>query len=39
MDKEILIFINRLSDVLFMMARVMAKREGGTTYGFKRTDT
>ena len=38
-DKEILIFINRLSDVLFMMARVMAKREGGTTYGFKRTDT
>lgn len=38
-DKEILIFINRLSDVLFMMARVIAKREGGISHGFKRTDT
>jgi len=38
-DKEILTFINRLSDVLFMIARVMAKREGGISHGFERKDT
>lgn len=37
-DKNIIIFINRLSDVLFMMARVIAKREGGEYYGIKRSD-
>lgn len=38
-DKGILIFINRMSDVLFMMARVIGKREGGRIYGFKRENT
>jgi cob(I)alamin adenosyltransferase len=38
-DKNIIIFINRLSDVLFMMARVIAKREGGEYNGIKRSNT
>lgn len=37
-DKIVLKFINRLSDLLFMMARVIGKRKGGTIHGFKRDD-
>lgn len=33
-DKNILKFINRLSDVFFMMARVIGKREKGVRRGF-----
>ncbi|MCA1927287.1 MAG: cob(I)yrinic acid a,c-diamide adenosyltransferase [Calditerrivibrio sp.] len=35
-DKNILRFINRLSDLLFMMARVIGKRKGGKYHGFER---
>lgn len=35
-DKNILRFINRLSDLLFMMARVIGKRKGGNCHGFER---
>ncbi|MCX8084878.1 MAG: cob(I)yrinic acid a,c-diamide adenosyltransferase [Calditerrivibrio sp.] len=35
-DKIFLRFINRLSDLLFMMARVIAKRKGGKSHGFER---
>lgn len=34
-DKNILKFINRLSDLLFMLARVIGKREGGRAHGFE----
>ncbi|ADR19123.1 cob(I)yrinic acid a,c-diamide adenosyltransferase [Calditerrivibrio nitroreducens] len=37
-DKIVLRFINRLSDLLFMMARVIGKRKGGKIHGFKRDD-
>jgi len=33
-DKNILRFINRLSDVFFMMARVIGKKENGVCRGF-----
>ncbi|MGA1845875.1 cob(I)yrinic acid a,c-diamide adenosyltransferase [Deferribacter abyssi] len=38
-DKNILKFINRLSDCLFMMARVIGKREGGNIDEFKKSDS
>lgn len=34
-DENVLKFINRLSDLFFMMARVIGKREGGIVHGFK----
>lgn len=34
-DENVLKFINRLSDVFFMMARVIGKREKGEIHGFK----
>jgi len=37
-DKIVLKFINRLSDLLFMMARVIGKLKGGNIHGFKRDD-
>ncbi|KAA0258083.1 cob(I)yrinic acid a,c-diamide adenosyltransferase [Deferribacter autotrophicus] len=38
-DKNILKFINRLSDCLFMLARVVGKREGGYVDEFKKSNT
>lgn len=34
-DENVLKFINRLSDLFFMMARVIGKREKGEIHGFK----
>ena len=34
-DENVLRFLNRLSDVFFMMARVIGKREKGEVHGFK----